>query len=266
MYCFQTFISAAGPWAVLKWAREAEQAFHEVGVETNKVAGFTFKAHALMALGDAAGAVEQLRWCVATTEHQERRFAIAYARQHLTLALSASPEPAHQQEARALALELMQAQGINLVQKGLMHMVLARLEAGSGKLAEAEVQARKACELMAPVPPFVLLAYWLLGALLLAQGRVAEARRVATLSVQQADSLGGAGIAQVGLSQVLAEACLAEGDMEAGEQALRQALQCVRARAASIEDEAVRERFLRQVPENARTLELARQRWGEAQA
>ena len=259
MYCFQTFISAAGPWAVLKWAREAEQAFHEVGVETNKVAGLTFKAHALMALGDAAGAVEQLRWCVATAERRERRFAITYARQNLTLALSASPEPAHQQEARALALELMRAQGINRVQQGLVHMVLARLEAGSGKLAEAEVQARKACELLAPLPPFALLASWLLGALLLAPGRVGEARQVATLSLRQAEAIGGAGIAQVGLWQVLADACLAEGDTQAGEQALRQGLRCVRERAASIEDEAVRERFLRQIPENARLLELARQ-------
>jgi uncharacterized membrane protein len=63
--------------------------------------------------------------------------------------------------------------------------------------------------------------------------------------------------------QVLADACFAEGDTEEGEKALRQALRCVRSRAAEITDEAVRERYLRQVPENARVLELARQRWGE---
>jgi hypothetical protein len=37
----------------------------------------------------------------------------------------------------------------------------------------------------------------------------------------------------------------------------------VQERARDIPDEAVRQRFLRQVPENARTLELARQRWGQ---
>ena len=45
--------------------------------------------------------------------------------------------------------------------------------------------------------------------------------------------------------------------------ALRKSLQCVRSRARDIPDEAARQRFLREVPENARTLELARRRWGE---
>jgi hypothetical protein len=63
----------------------------------------------------------------------------------------------------------------------------------------------------------------------------------------------------------LAEACFAEGDVPAGEAALRRALQCVRERVYDIPDEAARQRFLRQVPENARTVELARQRWGEAE-
>lgn len=52
---------------------------------------------------------------------------------------------------------------------------------------------------------------------------------------------------------------------EAGDEALRGALRCVRARASDIPEAEARERFLSQVPENARTLELARQRWGEAE-
>lgn len=62
-----------------------------------------------------------------------------------------------------------------------------------------------------------------------------------------------------------AEACLAEGDNNTGEQALRKALQCLRRRARDIPDAAARERFLLQVPDNARTLELARQRWGQVE-
>jgi hypothetical protein len=262
MYGFAAFISAAGPWPVLRWAHEAQQSFREVGAESNGVAVLTWGAQALLALGDAAGAVKQLRWCVAIAEQEERQFAVVYTKQHLALALSASPEPSSQQEARALALELMRTQGSNVVQQGLVHMVLARVEAGSGKLAEAEVQARKACERLASLPPLVPLVQWLLGSLLLAQGRMTEAREVATRSLQQAEPLGG-GVAQVGLLQVLAEACFAENDTAEGEKTLRQALQCVRSRAANIPDESVRERFLRQVPENARTLELARQRWGD---
>ncbi|WP_157759079.1 hypothetical protein [Cystobacter fuscus] len=61
----------------------------------------------------------------------------------------------------------------------------------------------------------------------------------------------------------LAEACFARGDDTAGESALREALRAVRTRAGDLSAPEARERFLSQVPENARTLELARQRWGE---
>lgn len=69
-------------------------------------------------------------------------------------------------------------------------------------------------------------------------------------------------MARIGLLQVLAEACFALGDDASGEQALRDALQRLNARAAAIPDTAFRERYLRHVPENARTRELARHRWG----
>jgi ATP/maltotriose-dependent transcriptional regulator MalT len=139
----------------------------------------------------------------------------------------------------------------------------AMIAASAGELAEAAAQARKACDTLAPFTPFVPLARWILGGLLLAQGHVAEARQVAELALRESQVLGEGGLTRTGLLQVLADACFAQGDAAAGEQALRQALQCVRSRAEAIPDTAVRERFLRQVPENARTLELARQRWGD---
>ncbi len=43
------------------------------------------------------------------------------------------------------------------------------------------------------------------------------------------------------------------------------AMQCLRPCARDIPDEVARERYLREVPENARTLEWARQRWDEAE-
>ncbi|EPX65420.1 Adenylate cyclase [Cystobacter fuscus DSM 2262] len=62
-----------------------------------------------------------------------------------------------------------------------------------------------------------------------------------------------------------AEAYLAQDDVGAGESALRQAIRCVYTRASDIPDPTARERFLHQVPENARALELARQRWGDSE-
>jgi hypothetical protein len=60
----------------------------------------------------------------------------------------------------------------------------------------------------------------------------------------------------------LAEACFALNDAAAGDAALRECLRYLRARADDISEPMARERFLRQVPENHRALQLARQRWG----
>jgi hypothetical protein len=106
----------------------------------------------------------------------------------------------------------------------------------------------------------------LLSTALLAQGCIAEARQVAMSGVQELEQMGSLGLNAVAVYLALSESCFAEGDTNNGETALRKALQCVRARANDILDTALRERFLRQVPENARTLELARQRWGDVSA
>jgi hypothetical protein len=75
--------------------------------------------------------------------------------------------------------------------------------------------------------------------------------------------MGGAGAASVGMWLALGEACFAQGDIAPGEEALRQSLRCLRLRIGDTLEPRARERFLSQVPENARARELARQRWGE---
>jgi hypothetical protein len=72
--------------------------------------------------------------------------------------------------------------------------------------------------------------------------------------------MGDAGAASVEPYLALAEACFADGETGAGEAALRKALRHVHTRAADIPEGLHRERFLHQVPENARTLSLARER------
>jgi len=193
------------------------------------------------------------------------RFGTTFAQKNLALVLAASPEPSHQQEARTLALRFVESPGANRMYLGTAHLVLARVAATAGEQAEAEAQARKACEVLAPFVPIAAEAHWRLSALLLAQGRAAEARQEAEHALREMERVGPAGVAQVGLLQVLAEACFALGEVSAGEQALRSAVRQVRARAVVIADTALRERFLSQVPQNARTLELARQRWGSAE-
>jgi hypothetical protein len=99
-----------------------------------------------------------------------------------------------------------------------------------------------------------------LSQVLLAQGRISEAREVAAPGVRAVDAWGGTALPAVSMYLALAEACLAGGDTQEGESALRKALQCLRRQASEIPDEAARGRFLLQVPENARISELATSR------
>jgi hypothetical protein len=77
------------------------------------------------------------------------------------------------------------------------------------------------------------------------------------------ERMGSMGAASVGAWLVLAESCFAQGDTAAGDQALSQASRCMSLRAEDLPDAAARELFLSAVPENARTRELAHERWGK---
>jgi ATP/maltotriose-dependent transcriptional regulator MalT len=152
----------------------------------------------------------------------------------------------------------------NLLGQGAAHYVLARVAEGRGEWAEAEAHGRQAYALLASIPAYQLLASAALSAILLARGQVAEARQVAEHGVRELERPGDSfHLNPIAVRLALAEACLAQGDTAAGEEALRRAVQGVRARAEDIQDAAVRQRFLEQVPENGRVLALARQRWGE---
>jgi eukaryotic-like serine/threonine-protein kinase len=149
---------------------------------------------------------------------------------------------------------------------GLGNAILARVAMARGELREAEAHARSACEHLVLFMANQPLARSTLSNILRAQGRAAEAREIAELGARELEQMGNAGLYAVPLRLALAEACFAEGDASAGEAALREALQCVRDRANDIPEPAVRERFLTHVPENARTLALARERWDELPA
>ncbi|MFL5357803.1 protein kinase domain-containing protein [Archangium sp.] len=264
-YFVRSFCLTASPWRALDWATRTVQAFRDVGAERGEVSARAWGAQALLALGDLEGAMEWARQSVALAQRVSPRFGVAFAQQHLAKVLAASPEPGHQEEARALALEWVKARPANRQLLGFAHLILAWVAAARGEPGEAEAQARAACEVLAPLKPFVPEARWKLGALLLAQSRAAEAREVVELTLRELDAVGEGGMARVGLSRVLAEACFAQGDTAAGEAALRRGLRCLRAYAGELPDAAARERFLQRVPENARTLALARERWGETE-
>ncbi|MCY1076268.1 serine/threonine-protein kinase [Archangium lansingense] len=255
------------PWQAFDRAERGTHAFREVGAEFSSVATHGVGGLALVALGETARGVTLLREGLSIARRQDRqKYPIGYARLHLALVLADGAEAAWRDEAEALALEGRKEATPNYLHQGQTLLVLAKVAAGRGQQREAETLVLEACELLVPFPTYLLFARRFLGSLLLAQGRAGEARQVAERGLEELARMGGAGVHAVGMHLALAEACFLMGDDSVGEAALREASRCVRIRAQDIPHPAARERFLSQVPENARALELARRRWGEAAA
>jgi serine/threonine protein kinase/tetratricopeptide (TPR) repeat protein len=232
----------------------------DVGLENVAQTAMFLRALAAEALGDSARAEVLFRESLTLAQRVALPLSSVSAGLYLAQFLASSPEPAHREEALALTNDWE----IDLITfEGMRSTLRAKVMMARGQLSEAERLARSACEDLTTFFFYQLMSRVVLSKILLAQGRAAEAREVVVPGVQGLEARGSTGFLAVSVYLALAEACLAQGDTQEGEAALRKALQCVRIRARDIPDEAARERFLRQVPENARTLELAHQRWGE---
>jgi hypothetical protein len=258
---FFTFYFEALPWQAQLAGEQTYRGALELGMGGVSMTVQVIWGLTLEALGDKAGAEHQFRESMTLCQQQGQFFAAIYAGLPLALLLAGGSEPSRRQEALGIASSWRELP--IPIFAGKAHLVLARSAAGDGELARAEASARKACELLASALFHLLPAQMLLSQVLLAQGRAAEAREVAALGVQRLEQCASEGAFAVGICLALAEACLSLGDTQAHEAALRRALRCVHARARDIPDEHARQRFLQQVPENARTLELAHQRWGQ---
>jgi len=253
-------------WQTLAHAEEGARLFREMGTRPGLQIVLQVHAGELLAMmGRMADAVETLRGALNVAQQTGKVFFTLLVKTHLALTMAWSPEGTQQEEARAVALELLQ-EAPHAMREGMSCIVLAKVATARGEPHEAEAQARRACEAMAFCPPYRLLARGVLSASLLAQGRLPEAREEAARGVQELEQMGGGGFVSVKSYLALAEACFASAEAEAGESALRRALQCVHTRAEDLPDLALRDRLLHQVPEHARVLELARLRWGEAKA
>ncbi|MFY0579419.1 hypothetical protein ACN28S_38810 [Cystobacter fuscus] len=174
------------------------------------------------------------------------------------------PEETHREAARVLALDGLKAHAApNPITMGVAHTALAKVALARGMPQEAEAWARGASGLLSSCLTYRLLAHIILSESLLTRGELARAREEAEQCVSGWEWLESGGFAAIRKFRVLAEVCFAQGDVEAGESALKRALRCLRTSAEDLPNPTFRARFLSQVPENARVLELARLRWGE---
>ncbi|WP_437940582.1 protein kinase domain-containing protein [Sorangium sp. So ce341] len=212
-------------------------------------------------IGAYAEAVHLLRASLADTERLGMPHMAAFVKENLgrTLAHLGGVD-----EGRALlddSLRSFVASGDRRMEGGT-YVYLAEASRLAGDLARAEAEARRGCELLAECPPLMPCALGTLAGVLLAAGRAAEAREAADRAAALAAPIIAAqGHLEEGESQIYlvrAEALAACGARGEARRAIAIARDRLLERAAKIANAAWRASFLDKVPENARTLALAR--------
>jgi predicted Zn-dependent protease len=133
--------------------------------------------------------------------------------------------------------------------------VLRRL----GRLGEAEREALAALDLLQQSKPKRAALVATLAAIQLEQGRPGEALASADAAMAELGALGGSGFKGAFVHLVRAEALRAAGERAAAAEAIAKARERLLERASKIGDPMLARSFLEDVPENARTLALARE-------
>jgi eukaryotic-like serine/threonine-protein kinase len=245
------------PWRAFELATEATQAFEMAGDRRMAAVERVYLGIGQWDLGELKQGEATLRAALATGEQLHEVLVPRLARIYLALLLMEQRDPAAWDQVHELATVV--AKDVpNTYYAGMAHCALAEELCARGQLDAAEGEAQKALATLKVAPPLQPLAYAGLGRVLIEQGRAEDARRLTDEGMALVASLGGAGRKEMKLRLRAVEARHAAGDVLGTRSALLDARRALDARAETIPDPAVRERFLTQVPDNARLVELCR--------
>jgi tetratricopeptide (TPR) repeat protein len=209
-------------------------------------------------LGQLDEAEALLRQSLAEAQGLELNYLIVFALINLAPVLSYTGRLEEARRCALQALELGRRQG-DRRWEGAAQLYLSTISFLAGDLADAESRARLAGEILAaPLQPSAMAAQ---ARAVLAQGRATEALAIARTANDLLATMGAVEEYESLVRLVLPEALAATGEAAAARAALRAARERLLARAGQIRDPTFRESFLTRLPDNARTLELARQ-WG----
>ena len=126
------------------------------------------------------------------------------------------------------------------------------------ELGQAEAEAHAACEMLQVAPPLRAHALATLAQVRLAQRRHEEALDVASEAMKLLESLGGIEEGEASVRLAHAEALHATGDVAEATSAIALAVARLDERANKIKNERWRKSFLERVPDNAKTIVLAK--------
>jgi hypothetical protein len=201
-----------------------------------------------------------MREAVALVEDGREPVITAFVQQYLAALLAEHGEDGELPEARALARKAMHTGGEGLYGAfGQLALALADLRAGDLEQAEANARAARDTVRRLAMRPYFPHADGALMRVLLARGQAAAAAALADQALPLVDDEGPKGLLEASLRLVAARAHLAAGRRDDATRGVVRALAVLTRRAAMIPDEALRARFLSEVPEHAALGDLARQ-------
>jgi eukaryotic-like serine/threonine-protein kinase len=249
-------LSARDSSACLEHLRAALVAFEQAGDRRNACICRSNLGCMLAELGDFGGAEEALRVALASAERMRMLTLTAVVLQNLGHVLLYCGQLTEARYFEQLAVDAFQRQG-DLRMEGSARTYLAKIELKVGDLAAAEREARAAEATLIAAPPLRAAALAVLGQALLAQRRINEALAAAGEAYALLESLGSLEEGESLVCLLYAEALAASGRASDFTLAITDARDRLFARAAKISDAGWRERFLTNISDNARTLELA---------
>lgn len=210
--------------------------------------------HAYNELGAYCDNVELLSELLADTHKLGTGHVEAAARSHLGKALLGLGRMDAARAEAGRAIQAFADQGDTRME-GVSRAYLAIVLERSGSAAQAEAEARRALALLEPLPTLEPFARAVLASALLRRGSTLAALEAAGHAITSADH---AEEGEVLIRLVHAETLEAHGDHAAAGSVISVARDLLLARAEKIANPSRRRSFLEDVPENARTMELAR--------
>lgn len=251
---------AGFPGAHVTLLTQAAQAFERAGDVRNACTQRMNVGFAYMELGDNARAELLLSDVIAEARRLELFDVMAVAKQNLGLVLArrAALEEARATEREALSTFTSKK---NRRLEGVSRTYLAIILAAGGELSGARREAERAASVLVPHPPALAHALAVLASVQVQLGVFGPARTAAEKATRLLAALGGVEEGEAMIRLAEAETLHALDETDAARAAIAKAHARLVERASRINDDALRGRFLRGVPENARTIELARV-WG----
>ncbi len=254
---WRTIFLEPEPYRALEESRQAAALFRESGTQLWLAEALHGVGMALTEMGVWTRGEEVLREALEVARANGDVFYDTVIHLHLGLHLAGRADPAKREEARRIS-DRYRDQQLGPAVLGAANTILADVSMAAGDRETAEVAVRAALAAFVTMLPYRLRVVPTAVALFLERGRVAEARQLAEEALVQLDEQGGLGACDVPARLAVAQARLADGDVEGGRSTLRSALEQLELRAGKIEDAEMRESYLARAP-HRQLVDLARE-------